>query len=78
MKNFVADLRGLQDLLGILHDVAVMPELQKDLLKGSKSRKLTRYSRKLIDKRGKQARDIRKTLNSRWDALLARRASLDG
>lgn len=69
MKDFIDHLRSLQDLLGTLHDTAVMRDLQKELLKGSKQRKLTRCARRLVDERGKQAKVIRKTLISRWDAF---------
>ena len=66
MKEFVSHLKGLQDLLGILHDVAVMPELQKDLLKGQKSRSLRRYARRLVNERVKQARATSQSLIDRW------------
>ena len=66
MKGFVRHLKALQDLLGTLHDAAVMPNLQKDLLKGKKNRNLTRYARGLVKERGKQAKAIRGALNSSW------------
>ncbi|MEA3276429.1 MAG: CHAD domain-containing protein [Pseudomonadota bacterium] len=66
MQGFVGHLKALQDLLGTLHDTAVMPDLQKDLLKGKKNRSLTRYARRLVNERGKQAKAIRKALNKSW------------
>lgn len=66
MKDFVGHLKVLQDLLGTLHDTAVMHDLQKDLLKGKKNRSLTCYARRLVNKRNKQARAIRKALNKSW------------
>lgn len=69
MKEFVSHLKSLQDLLGTLHDTAVMPDLQKNLLKGKKNRHLTRYARRLVSKRGKQEKAIRAALNKSWDAF---------
>jgi len=69
MKDFVGHLKSLQDLLGTLHDTAVMPNLQKTLLKGKKNRSLTRYARRLVKKRGKQAKAIRKALNKSWSGF---------
>ena len=66
MSDFIRHLKSLQDLLGTLHDAAVMPELQKDLLKGRKNRSLLRYARRLVNKRHKQAKAIRKALIQRW------------
>jgi CHAD domain-containing protein len=66
MKEFVIHLKSLQDLLGMLHDTAVMPELQKDLLKGSKSRSLRRYARRLVSQRVKQAKATSKALKDSW------------
>ena len=69
MKDFAGHLKSLQDLLGTLHDMAVMPDLHKDLLKGKKNRDLTHYARRLVKKRGKQAKAIRKALNKSWGAF---------
>lgn len=66
MKDFIGHLKALQDLLGTLHDTAVMPDLQKDLLKGKKNRNLKRYARTLVIKRGKQANTLRKALHRSW------------
>lgn len=69
MQDFVGHLKSLQDLLGTLHDTAVMPALQKELLKGKKNRGLTRCARRLVDKRGKQAQAIRKALSKSWSGF---------
>ncbi len=69
MKHFISYLKSLQDLLGTLHDTAVMSGLQKDLLKGKKNRKLTRYARQLVNERGKQAKASREALNKSWGAF---------
>lgn len=66
MKEFTQHLKALQDLLGTLHDTAVMTGLQRDLLKGTGKSKLKRMARKLEDKRAKEAKEIMKTLVERW------------
>jgi len=66
MKQFVAHLKGLQDLLGTLHDTAVMWDLQKDLLKGHKNHRLKRYARKLVNQRVRQGQATGKVLADSW------------
>lgn len=69
MKDFTRNLKALQDLLGTLHDTAVLSGLQKDLLKGTGSSKLKRLADKLEDKREKESGDIKKNLMERWQAF---------
>jgi len=69
MQTFAEHLKNLQELLGTLHDTAVMSGLQEDLLKGTKNRNLRHFARALINKRGKQARAVRKALLARWNAF---------
>ncbi len=68
-KDFICHIKSLQDLLGTLHDAAVMPELHKDLLKNKKNRNLTHYTQKLVNLRGKQSKTLRKALNDGWSAF---------
>ena len=69
MVIFTEHLKGLQDLLGTLHDGAVMTGLQKDLLKGESDGKAVRFAGKLENKRAKQAMRQRKILKQRWDTF---------
>ncbi len=69
MKVFTRHLKALQDLLGTLHDTAVLPGLQKGLLKDSRSSKLKRFAGKLEDKREKESEVIKKNLMGRWQAF---------
>ena len=66
MKAFTGHLKNLQDLLGALHDTAVMKGLQEDLLKTKKNKKLVSFTRKLERRRQKEAQKILKKLSSRW------------
>jgi len=67
MKAFVSHLRDLQDLLGTLHDTAVMRDLQKDLLGRKKDGKLKRYARSLLQTRYEHAKAIAGALRGRWE-----------
>lgn len=66
MTGFTKHLKALQDLLGTLHDTAVMTGLQQDLLKGAGSSKLKRLAGRLEHQRGKETKEILKTLVERW------------
>lgn len=69
MKDFTGHLKSLQDLLGTLHDSAVLPGLQKDLLKDTRNSKLKRLAGKLEGKRERESKEIRKNLMARWQAF---------
>jgi CHAD domain-containing protein len=66
MVDFTQHLKALQDLLGTLHDTAVIADLHRDLLKGAGNSKLKRMARKLEKQRGKEAEEIMETLVVRW------------
>ncbi len=69
MVKFTEHLKGLQDLLGTLHDGAVMTGLQQDLLDGKNSGKAARFAGKLQSKQAKQAKALRRVLEQRWDSF---------
>jgi len=69
MKDFTRDLKALQDLLGTLHDTAILSGLQKELLSGTHNSKLKRIAGKLKDKRYKESKEIKKNLMERWQAF---------
>ncbi len=69
MVKFTEQLKGLQDILGTLHDGAVMVGLQKDLLKQEKNAKATRFAGKLADRRAKEAKEQKKILKQQWVAF---------
>lgn len=66
MAEYTRHLKGLQDLLGTLHDTAVFTGLQKQLLKGHDSSQVKRFAESLEGQRSKQARRQIKTLEKRW------------
>jgi len=65
--KFTEHLKGLQDVLGTLHDVVIMTGLQKGLLNGENSGKAAQFARKLEDKREKQSKELTKVLKQQWD-----------
>jgi CHAD domain-containing protein len=69
MKDFTKHLKALQDLLGTLHDTAVLSGLQKDLLRGNRNSKLKRIADKQQDNRYKESKEIKKNLIERWQAF---------
>lgn len=69
MQDFTEHLKALQDLLGTLHDTAVMTGLQRELLKGSAKSKLKRMAQLLQSKRENEAKEVVKALMQRWKAF---------
>jgi CHAD domain-containing protein len=69
MEEFTRHLKALQDLLGTLHDTAILSGLQKNLLKDTRSSKLMRVAGKLADKREKESEEIKNNLMTRWQAF---------
>jgi CHAD domain-containing protein len=69
MKDFTGHLKALQDLLGTLHDTAILSGLQNELLIGTHNSKLKRIAGKLKDKRYKESKEIKRNLVERWQAF---------
>ena len=78
MKAFTGHLKNLQDLLGALHDTAVMKGLHVDLLKKKKDKKLASFTHKLERRRQRDAQKILKKLSSRWQAFALAERPWDG
>lgn len=66
MAEYTRHLKGLQDLLGTLHDTAVFSGLQKQLLKGHNGSQVKRFAVNLQGQRSKEAKQQLKTLEKRW------------
>lgn len=69
MSDFTRHLKALQDLLGTLHDTAILSGLQKDLLSGSHNSKLKRIADKMENKRYKESKEIKKNFMGRWQTF---------
>ena len=70
MVPFTQQLKQLQDLLGTLHDRAIMEDLQQGLLTSRNSAKVKRFAGKLQHKRLKEAKTIMKQLKKNWHAFI--------
>ncbi|MFO1428691.1 MAG: CHAD domain-containing protein [Candidatus Competibacteraceae bacterium] len=70
MEEFIAHLKSLQDLLGIMHDVAVMHDLLEDLLKGETDPQVFQYAGGLVGWRTRQYYDIKDNFDARWDEFV--------
>ena len=69
MAKFTGHLKGLQDLLGTLHDTAVMTGLQQNLLGGKHTGEAARFAGKLEKRRAQQAVELKKLLEQRWGSF---------
>ncbi|MBF0583347.1 MAG: CHAD domain-containing protein [Magnetococcales bacterium] len=66
MAEFTLQLKEVQGLLGIMNDVAVMPQLLEGLLKGVQDPELHSFAGALIGWRSYQSANIRKQLAGPW------------
>ena len=66
MKPFTKQLKEIQELLGTLHDIAVMTRLQQDLIKDCGNSKLKRAARKLEAQGQREAEIVSDKLIRCW------------
>ena len=66
MDDFIDHLKGLQDLLGVIHDVAVMPHLLDELLARTKDPQVLQYAGGLVGWRTRQYHEIKASFDERW------------
>ncbi|MEO5376781.1 MAG: CHAD domain-containing protein [Magnetococcus sp. DMHC-6] len=69
MAGFTLQLKGLQGLLGIMNDVAVLPGLLDTLLEGVQDKETLKYAGALIGWRLRQYEEVRGQLDGRWEAF---------
>jgi CHAD domain-containing protein len=70
MENFIGHMKGLQDLLGIMNDVAVMQHLLEDLLADTRDPEVLQYAGGLVGWRTRQYHEIKDSFDERWEELL--------
>ncbi len=70
MEDFMSHMKGLQDLLGILNDVAVMRQLFQRLLEGESDPEVLQFAGGLVGWRICQYEHIKDTLDARWDEFV--------
>lgn len=66
MLNFGLHLKGLQDLLGVMNDVSVMPGLLENILRDETDVATLQYAGALLGWRARQYEEIRGRLDERW------------
>lgn len=70
MTSFTRHLKTLQDILGVLHDCAVMRDLQGILLEDNQDPKIRYAAEKLEKQRMRDAKAKKKLLKKRWDSFI--------
>ncbi len=70
LDGFIAHLKGLQDLLGVLNDVSVMGGLLDALLEGQSDPELIRFSGALVGWRTREAYQLLDGFDERWEAFV--------
>lgn len=69
MGRFTLQLKGVQGLLGVLNDVAVMPGLLDSLLEGVDDPEVIQYAGALIGWRARQFEEVRGLLSGHWSVF---------
>lgn len=70
MEPFIGHLKELQDLLGVMHDIAVTEGLVKRILGRRKNRELLLYAGGLVGWRSHEVFALRDTFASLWQAFV--------
>jgi CHAD domain-containing protein len=70
MDVFIGHMKGLQDLLGVMNDVAVTGKLLDDLLAGSTDPELNAYAGALIGWRSCQFHQLLPRFDDDWEELV--------
>ncbi len=70
MDGFIAHLKGLQDLLGVMNDVAVMQHLLEDLLANTDDCEPLQYAGGLVGWRTHEDHHLRGHFHERWEAFV--------
>ena len=83
MEDFINHLKGLQDLLGVMHDVTIMHHLLEELLAGEQDPEVLQYAGGLVGWRSHQYYEIKNSFDERWEQFVStkhpwwRKAALD-
>jgi CHAD domain-containing protein len=67
---YIGQLKGLQDLLGVLNDVSVMSDLLADLLAGQSDPDVVSYAGGLVGWRTRQSYELLDGFDDRWQAFV--------
>ncbi len=67
MEGFIGHMKGLQDLLGVIHDVAVMRHLFERLLEGETDAQALQYAGGLVGWRACQYEHLKADFDAHWE-----------
>ncbi|MBL6958638.1 MAG: CHAD domain-containing protein [Rhodospirillales bacterium] len=70
MHKYIHHMKGLQDLLGVMNDVAVTNRLLGQILKGEKDSDVLRYAGGVIGWRTRQYHEYKKTFDDHWEEFV--------
>ena len=70
LDAFISQLKGLQDLLGVLNDMSVMSGLLADLLAGQSDPDVFGYAGGLVGWRTRQSYELLDSFEERWQAFV--------
>jgi CHAD domain-containing protein len=74
MGQFITSMKGIQDVLGVMNDLALTQSLLEDLLRARpEERDLQRYAGALIGWRSYHFQQLLDDFDNRWEALVAAR-----
>jgi CHAD domain-containing protein len=70
MAEFIGHMKGLQDLLGVMNDVAVMPGLLDEVLAGEKDPQVLQYAGGIVGWRTCYYHELLYDFERRWEELV--------
>lgn len=70
MNGFIGHMRGLQDLLGVMNDVTVMPSLLEGLFTDGSDRTAAEYAGGVVGWRTREYYELLETFDDRWNEFV--------
>jgi CHAD domain-containing protein len=70
MSIFIGHMKGLQDLLGVMNDIAVMEHILDELLGDDPATEIAMYAGGLVGWRTRQFFEIKDSFGERWEELV--------
>jgi len=70
MEGFIGHMKGLQDLLGVIHDVTVMRHLFERMLEDESDPEALQYAGGLVGWRTRQYEQLKADFDGRWEDFL--------
>lgn len=71
LKSFIRNLKAIQNILGLMNDVAILPNTLNTLLNGTTDPDVLRFSGAVLGWRTREYDDMRHHLHNRWSDFVA-------